>query len=118
MTMAICIKCGGKKLGALTPCSDCRFEPVECEDQAKSMLLSDHYLSSPELENASNKLKQGQSIGFDAASVQELAEALALFKPTYLLGVRTTSWMTLGVAIVIGVLFGSCLVGSFIWLGL
>jgi hypothetical protein len=110
MTMAICTKCGEKKLGALTACRGCRFEPTDTVDQAKSMLLSDHHLSPKELETASQSLRHGQPPIFDEASIKEMVEIMDISKPTYILGVRKTSWIMIGIAIVIGSLFGTCVV--------
>ena len=36
MTVAVCIKCGGMKRGALTQCVECHFYPHEREDMGKS----------------------------------------------------------------------------------
>lgn len=113
MTMAICLKCGGKKLGALTPCAVCRFEPVESIDQAKSLLLSDHYMAPSELDGASEKLKSGEPMAFGDVSVRELADAMKIMTPTHILGVGRTSWIILGIAIAIGTAFGACLVTIF-----
>ena len=45
MTVAVCVKCGGMKVGALTWCPVCEFQPgndSENDDDLYSMILSDH----------------------------------------------------------------------------
>jgi hypothetical protein len=113
VTLAVCIKCGNKKLGALTPCRQCGFVPEAAEDQAKSIFLSDHNLSSEKLSDASVRIGRGESVGYDDAALSNLAKQIPMTEPKYILGVRRTSWIALGIAIIIGVLFGSCLVGVF-----
>ena len=58
MTIAICIDCGVEKKGALTPCSICGYKPETKIDKAKSMLLSDHYLSQIELKMVSEQIRE------------------------------------------------------------
>jgi hypothetical protein len=118
VTLAICIKCGNKKLGALTPCHRCEFVPEDSEDQAKSTLLSDHNLSSEELSDASDRIGRGEPFVYDDAAVSDFAKQIHMTEPRHMLGVRTSSWIALGIAVVIGVLMGSCFVGVFHVLGL
>jgi hypothetical protein len=40
MTVALCIKCGAMKRGALTHCFECDFHPQEHEDMGKAMVLT------------------------------------------------------------------------------
>ena len=62
MTLAVCVKCGAKKLGALTWCPVCHFEPgddPDNDDDLYSMILSDHYFSADDLERFSNGMQDG-----------------------------------------------------------
>ena len=118
MTLAICIKCGNKKLGALTPCGQCGFIPADADAQAKSILLSDHNLSSDKLSEASDCVRRGEPVVYDDAALRDFAKRIRVTEPTRILGVRRSSWIALAVAVAFGVLFGSCLVGGFRLLGL
>jgi hypothetical protein len=59
MTIAVCIKCGTIKLGALTPCTKCNFDPNTNEDKAKAMILTDHYLPQDQLKSIGENLQNG-----------------------------------------------------------
>ena len=118
MTMAICMKCGGRKVGALSQCGHCGFEPEQPQDRAKSLLLSDHNLSPTELQDASGRIERGERISFDDAALRKLATGLVFVQPKCILGVRKTSWIALGIAIAIGVLVGTCFTTLFRLLGL
>ena len=111
MTQAVCIKCGHQKLGALTPCLQCRFSPEEAEDQAKSILLSDHHLEPAQLEELSKRIQRGEPLSFDGASLRELKYDLPVGDSRYVLGVRLSSWIALGIAIFLGLVLGGCLIG-------
>jgi hypothetical protein len=87
--------------------------PEKSEDQARSIYLSDHVLSPADLEKASEVLSRGDSFVYDETMIETLANATPMFRDRYILGVRTTSWIALGIAIVVGLLFGACLVALF-----
>ena len=62
MTLAVCAKCGAKKIGALTWCPACKFEPgddSDNDDDLYSMILSDHYFSAQRLEEFSEGMQAG-----------------------------------------------------------
>ena len=62
MTLAVCAKCGAMKLGALTWCPACNFEPVDDpgnDDDLYSMILCDHYFSAERLEEFSKGMQAG-----------------------------------------------------------
>lgn len=52
MTLAVCIYCGEQKFGALNACDSCGKMPAGSEDIARSMILTDHYMSAENLEKA------------------------------------------------------------------
>ena len=70
MTLAICWKCGAQKVGALTWCSACNQLPTLPEDQAKSLLLSDHYRDAAELARLGEEIASGDSVGFDPTELE------------------------------------------------
>ena len=62
MTLAVCAKCGAMKLGALTWCPACKFEPDDDpgnDDDLYSMILSDHYFSADQLKEFSAGMQSG-----------------------------------------------------------
>src|SRR4030095_7703517 len=59
MTMAICIKCGAEKFGGFTPCQACGFRPVEVEDLARSLFLTDHHNKPDILLSIGRAIKDG-----------------------------------------------------------
>jgi len=71
VTIAVCIKCGAIKHGALTPCSECRFTPEENEDKAKSMIATDHHLSEEDLEQIGQRIRAGQPVAYPKEAVAD-----------------------------------------------
>jgi glutaredoxin len=56
MTRAICTSCGEEKFGAWLPCKSCGFRPPLLDQL--SMQLTDHYLTSEGLAEASKQVKE------------------------------------------------------------
>lgn len=81
MTLAICIKCGNQKHGALTPCLECGFDPSSPQDQTKSVALSDHNLTPEELAAVGQRIQAGEPLDFDEASINEMAEFIRMCLP-------------------------------------
>jgi len=77
MTAAVCIRCGKMKVGALTTCPRCGFIPESPEDQARSILLSDHNMDRAHLEDAGRRVAQGDSPTFDEAANAKMAAQIA-----------------------------------------
>jgi hypothetical protein len=71
MTVAVCIRCGAMKLGALTPCPECQFDPEANEDKAKAMVLTDHFLPQQELETISKRIKTSQPVTYPEDTIDE-----------------------------------------------
>lgn len=65
MTLAICAKCGGQKLGAWTGCPDCSFRPTTEDEMVLAMALSERCLGVPHLTMLAAKIEAGQ----DAATL-------------------------------------------------
>ena len=62
MTVAVCVKCGQMKFGALTGCPACDFVPgtdPDDDDDLYSMVLTDHYFSAEVLEQISSGMRAG-----------------------------------------------------------
>lgn len=62
MTQAICLRCGESKMGALTQCFNCSFDPKSPEEKARSIVLSDHHMNATSLENAAKAIQAGEAI--------------------------------------------------------
>lgn len=62
MTQAVCLKCGESKIGALTPCFNCGFDPKTPEDKARSIVLSSHHMDATSLQNAAKAIQAGETI--------------------------------------------------------
>jgi len=77
MTVAICIQCGHEKVGALTPCRKCTFTPELLEDQAKSILLSDHCYSVAELRQIGQRITSGERPSFDESRIAAMVADMA-----------------------------------------
>jgi len=76
MTLAICIACGTEKFGAFVPCQECRFEPTELADKAKSLMLSDHNFPPAELQKYSETLKSHEEVPYDFAALAVVARPI------------------------------------------
>jgi len=70
--------CGQGKVGAFTRCLSCHFDPEKegKEAQARSLLLSDRYLTVSQLKEASERIRSGQPYAFDQETVGEVAGKL------------------------------------------
>ena len=76
MTVAVCLKCGAIKVGAWTPCPKCNHLPEDLEDQAKHVMISDHYFSRTDLEGISARVKNRLPLHFDAKNIVDIVAAL------------------------------------------
>jgi hypothetical protein len=75
MTIAICIKCGGEKFGAFSPC-ECGFTPDSKAEMAESILLSDHHYTHSELRDIGSAIKSGEVITVDPVAIAEIAGSI------------------------------------------
>lgn len=62
MTLAVCIKCGSTKHGALNPCDTCGLRPETETEVAYSMAFSDHHWSRDALDLMSQSVREGGSL--------------------------------------------------------
>ena len=74
--VALCLKCGACKEGALEPCPSCRHEPREAEDQAKHLMMTSNYRSETEVFATSEKIKAGQEPEFDPAQLAVIKDEI------------------------------------------
>ena len=81
MTVAVCLKCGGMKHGALTPCPECKHMPQDDEDKARHVMTSDHFFSNSDLEAISERVQSGKPLHFDPKQVEEFVAAMAISEP-------------------------------------
>jgi hypothetical protein len=108
MAFAICIKCGGRKQHALTPCGQCNFVPRSKEDEAKSFYLSTHNLSPEALVKAGEAIDQGVEINYNRGPLKNVVGA-ATAEMKIIYGLPVDHWKKLGLAALAGLLLGSCL---------
>lgn len=74
MTLAICMKCGTEKFGALVLCRACGFTPETSLEKAKSFLLCEHHFSPDDLYLYGSKIKSGEQVRFDPIALVCFAE--------------------------------------------
>jgi len=105
MTIAICIKCGAEKFGALVPCEECGFFPSDMVDRAKSTVLSDHHLEISELHRVGQEIRDGKEPQLPQELVDEYialyeADLLRQKSPSTDPGWITTALSFLGILMV------------------
>jgi hypothetical protein len=100
MTLAICWKCGSRKVGALSACSSCGAFPTVASDQAKSILLSDHYRDADELAQAGQQIASGGTVAFDDGEVERLTQAVAKVPPLPI-GCQIAVWVPIVVLLLL-----------------
>ncbi len=64
------------KVGAWTPCPRCGYTPETPEDQAKHLMVSDHYLNQADLENVSTRVEKGLPLNFQPQQVEQMAASI------------------------------------------
>jgi hypothetical protein len=75
LTIAICLKCGATKFGALTPCEACAHMPGTERDVIYSMALSDHYMDVAKLQELADLIKRGRQLQLPQAQEDMLRPA-------------------------------------------
>ncbi len=89
MTIAICIRCGAQKIGALTLCGGCGYDPTTDTDrrnQARALWLSDRHNTPQALASLGAQLKAGQPVAWDDAVINELVVQLQTQQNALLIG--------------------------------
>ncbi|MCO5169833.1 MAG: hypothetical protein M9894_26135 [Planctomycetes bacterium] len=62
MTLAVCLVCGTHKRGPLLPCPACDWAPVDDEDRARSVLMTEHHHEPAELDRLAEALAGGADV--------------------------------------------------------
>jgi hypothetical protein len=71
VTIAVCIECGSIKHGALNPCTKCDYTPTDNESKARSMIVTDHFLSRSDLDGIAERIRNGQPITYPQEAVDD-----------------------------------------------
>jgi hypothetical protein len=71
VTVTVCLECGEFHGGVSAPCPTCGYDPIDIQAWAKQLLASDQYHSRGELEAIARRVKAGEPIEFDAATIHE-----------------------------------------------
>lgn len=78
MTIALCIKCGGRKFGSVTACGECGHAPASQVEAAYSVVLSDHYFDLETLDRiASDISRTGKCPSLPAEQEDKFLRAVA-----------------------------------------
>ena len=78
MTIALCIRCGSKKSGAMTACRSCDYAPSNDKEMAYSLALSDHYFELEDLEHIATEISEyGKCPLLPRQQEDELVKAVA-----------------------------------------
>ncbi|MDP2007244.1 MAG: hypothetical protein Q8K45_16330 [Rubrivivax sp.] len=78
--LAVCIRCGNIKRGPTAKCAVCRFQPLDVEDKARSLILSTAYeidgeyrgKTKEELQAIAAAIAKGHPYAFDDAEVRSV----------------------------------------------
>lgn len=76
MTVAVCFKCGAFKWGAFNPCEKCGAKPVDPDQLAVSMAMSDHHFDKPDLERFGAAIQAGRPAPIDPDLVRGIRDTL------------------------------------------
>ena len=106
MTVAVCSRCGARKLGALTRCVACGALPETPVEKAHALLMSDHYASAEQLAEASEAIRAGREPALDPAAVDQLAEEIrrAPDDEKLPLGCAIIPWILIGATVLMAAL--------------
>ena len=69
MTIAVCLQCGEFMDGESAACPKCGYNPTDLRAWAGQGLASDRYHSRDELEAIATRVKAGEPVEFDSASI-------------------------------------------------
>ncbi len=76
MTVAICFKCGAFKTGAFNWCEACGAQPVNLDEIALSMALTDHFYDKPTLDQIRAELVFRKRLPIDPMFVLRIRDEL------------------------------------------
>jgi hypothetical protein len=101
VTIAVCLKCGATKVGALTACPTCGFEPTTPDEGARSIFLSDQAHHPNVLPQLAALIAAGKPIPWDEAAVAGWREQLEQHGPDMPLGCHVVVWLPIIVMFVL-----------------
>ena len=82
MTIAVCFKCGQKKIGAFLPCPNCGKVPKTDEELAVSLAMTDHYFDKADLDKMSEATRRnGKAPELSRETQQQMVEAIRRLRP-------------------------------------
>lgn len=86
MSYSVCLSCYEIKHGAFSPCLSCGYKPIEGDDCAKHLLLSQHNYSVEKLQQFAFRMRSGEKWVIDAATTAAyLAQYAQSVKETQLI---------------------------------
>jgi hypothetical protein len=56
MTVAVCFRCGERKVGAFGACGKCGVQPITDDDLVLSLAMTDHYFDRPTLAQMGDRI--------------------------------------------------------------
>lgn len=95
MTIAVCMRCGARKVGALTSCGRCAFAPSDHRDKARAMLMSDRHLPIDQLDAIAERIRAGLPVTLPDDAVAWYLELLEEGAP------RSSKLPRVGVAVLV-----------------
>ena len=111
---AVCHTCGGPKTGPLVPCKSCGMTPLG-EERAVAWLFSTHHLNSAELALTAERIQAGERPD-PSRALRDTARELMGARPVEAADQKPLSSTQL-VAVAVGVIVFTPLVGLAIWWG-
>jgi hypothetical protein len=78
MTTAVCFNCGEIKFGAFTPCEKCEATPVNEDDLAISLAMTDHYFDMPTLEQMASDIRIGERLTLEPETYEALIQLVRM----------------------------------------
>ena len=81
MTKSVCFRCGRIKWGSFTRCEHCGTAPASDDELLQSLVLSDHYYESSQLDQFSLKITKGVKITIAQSVADQLLPAIQKMKP-------------------------------------
>ena len=111
MTVAVCLKCGDYKTGALTPCPSCRHDPKSLDEQAKHFMMTSHFRPEAELHAVARRVKAGEEVTFDPVQLEVIKAEIPRLR-----GWGTAACFTVGVFFLALAIALTAVVALFWWL--
>jgi hypothetical protein len=64
------------KTGAWTTCPECQFIPNTREEQARHLMVTDHFLNAEALKSISERVKRGEALEFSEEQLKAVAASI------------------------------------------